>query len=306
MTFLIRRLVGAAFVIFAATTMVFLILHWLPGDPAVLVAGDDAPAATIAHVRAQLGSDQPLWHQYGSYLGHLARGDLGTSFSTQEPVAARIRAQILATVELTAFSMLIAITLGILLGVISAVDRGGWVDNTIQSLLLFFSSMPSFWLGIVLILIFSVALRWLPAIGNGSVAQLILPASCLGLASSGRLARMVRNSVLDVLDEPFVNAVRAKGLTEPAVLYRHVLRNALIPVITFFGVLTGELLSSTVVVETLFARQGLGRLIYEAIGVKDIPMVQGAVLVAAVFYVLINLVVDLSYGAIDSRIRSQG
>lgn len=306
MAFVIRRLVGAAFVVFAATTMVFLILHWLPGDPAVLVAGDDAPAATIEHVRAQLGSDQPLASQYVAYLGHLARGDLGVSFSTQEPVAARIRAQILATVELTAFSLLIAVVLGLLLGVISAVDRGGWIDHGVQSLLLFFSSMPSFWLGIVLILIFSVGLRWLPAIGNGSFAQLILPASCLGLASAGRLARMVRNSVLDVLDEPFVNALRGKGLTEQAVLYRHVLRNALIPVITLLGVITGELLSSTVVVETLFARQGLGRLIYEAVGVKDIPMVQGAVLVAAIFYVLINLVVDLSYGSIDSRIRSQG
>jgi peptide/nickel transport system permease protein len=198
----------------------------------------------------------------------------------------------------------VAIISGVLLGVISAVNRGRWIDHVIQSMTLFFTSMPSFWLGIILILIFSVTLQWLPAIGNGSFAQLILPAACLGFVASGSLTRMVRNSMLDVLGEQFVTTLRAKGLLEPSVLYRHVLRNALIPAITLLGILVGELLSGSVVVETLFARQGVGRTLVEAIGVKDIPVVQGAILFASIFFVMINTLVDISYTWIDPRIRN--
>ena len=169
--------------------------------------------------------------------------------------------------------------------------------------MLTFTSMPSFWLGILLMLIFSVHLHWLPSIGNGSFAQLILPAACLGLQASGQLARMVRNNVLDVLDEPFVTTLRGKGLLEHAVLYRHVLRSALIPAITLLSIIVGELLSGGVVVETLFARQGIGRLISGAVGIKDIPVIQGTVLLAAIVFILINLLVDLSYGWIDRRVR---
>ncbi len=303
MSYLVRRLAGAALVIFGSITMVFCILYWLPGDPAVLIAGDDATAATIQQVREQLGTDRPPWQQYAGYLSGLAHGNLGISFTTREPVFGRLWAQVPPTLALTLLACALATIVGIALGVAAAVHKDRWLDHAVQTVTLFFTAMPSFWLGIVLIMIFSVGLRWLPAIGNGSVKQLVLPVACLGLIASGKLTRMVRNSVLDVLDEPFVTTLRAKGLREARVLYRHVLRNALIPVVTLLGILIGELMSGAVVTETLFARQGVGRILVEAVGLKDIPVVQGVVLFASVFYVLINLLVDLSYAWIDQRVQ---
>lgn len=299
-----RRIGGALFVIAGTVTLVFLILHWLPGDPAALVAGDTATAETIANIRAQLGTDRPLWSQYVAYIAGLLHGDLGTSFATREPVLGRLWAQVPTTMVLTLFSSAVALAAGVALGVVAAVHRDKWQDRTIQFVLLFLTSLPSFFLGILLILVFSVTLRWLPAIGNGSWRQLVLPVVCLGLITSGRLMRMVRSGVLDVLEEPFVMTLRGKGLRERQVLFTHVLRNALIPVVTVLGVLVGELLSGTVVVETLFARQGIGRMLVDALNVKDIPVVQGAVLLASIFFVLINMMVDLSYGWIDRRVRS--
>jgi peptide/nickel transport system permease protein len=304
MRFVLRRVAGAAFVIAGTITLVFLVLHWLPGDPAALIAGDSATAETVANIRAQLGTDQPLWNQYIGYVGGLAHGDLGTSFATREPVLGRLWAQVPATMMLTLFASGVALVAGLLLGVLSAVNRGKLLDRAIQTVMLFLTSMPSFWLGILLILVFSVTLRWLPAIGNGSWQQLVLPVACLGMITSGRLMRMVRSSVIDVLDEPFVTTLRGKGLRERQVLFTHVLRNALIPVVTLLGILVGELLSGTVVVETLFARQGIGRMLVDALSVKDIPVVQGTVLLASIFFVLINMLVDLSYGLIDRRVRA--
>ena len=299
-----RRIGGALFVIAGTVTLVFLILHWLPGDPAALVAGDTATAETIANIRAQLGTDRPLWSQYVAYIAGLLHGDLGTSFATREPVLSRLWAQAPTTMVLTLFSSAVALAAGVALGVVAAVHRDKWQDRTIQFVMLFLTSLPSFFLGILLILVFSVTLRWLPAIGNGSWRQLVLPVVCLGLITSGRLMRMVRSGVLDVLEEPFVMTLRGKGLRERQVLFTHVLRNALIPVVTVLGVLVGELLSGTVVVETLFARQGIGRMLVDALNVKDIPVVQGAVLLASMFFVLINMMVDMSYGWIDRRVRS--
>lgn len=306
MGFLARRLAGSVLVVFGTVTLVFLILHWLPGDPAVLIAGDGATEETITRIRAHLGTDRPLWAQYADYLGGLASGDLGTSFATREPVALRLFDQFPATFALTAMASLLAIILGVTLGVTAAVNRNRLLDQAIQWVMLFLTAMPSFWLGILLILAFSVTLQWLPAIGNGSFAQLILPMSCLGLIAGGRLMRMVRGSVLDVLDEPFVTTLRAKGLKERQVLFGHVLRNALIPVVTLFGIIVGELLSGAVVVETLFARQGVGRMVVDAVNVKDIPVLQGAVLLVSVLFVAINLLVDLSYSLIDRRLRVGG
>jgi peptide/nickel transport system permease protein len=302
--FVLKRVGGAAFVIAGTITLVFLVLHWLPGDPAALIAGDSATAETVANIRAQLGTDRPLWNQYFIYIAGLAHGDLGTSFATREPVLGRLWAQVPATMMLTLFASGVALVAGLLLGVVSAVNRGKLLDRAIQTVMLFLTSMPSFWLGILLILVFSVTLRWLPAIGNGSWQQLVLPVACLGMITSGRLMRMVRSSVIDVLDEPFVTTLRGKGLRERQVLFTHVLRNALIPVVTLLGILVGELLSGTVVVETLFARQGIGRMLVDALSVKDIPVVQGTVLLASIFFVLINMLVDLSYGLIDRRVRS--
>jgi ABC-type dipeptide/oligopeptide/nickel transport system permease component len=303
-SYFIRRLLAACVTILGALTVVFLILYWLPGDPAALIAGDDATPDTIEQLRIRLGTDKSFLDQYISYLVHLGHADIGISFSTGEPVLHRLTAQIPATLELTFTAFALAMALGVIFGLAAAVNRGKWLDHAIQTSLLFLLSMPSFWLGILLILIFSVFLKWLPAVGSGSFSQLILPVACLALVNTPKLARMVRNSVIDVLDEPFVMTLRGKGLKERQVLTHHVLRNALIPAATLLGILVGELISSAVVVETLFARQGIGRLLVEAVGVKDIPMMMGVTLFASTVYILINVLVDCSYSWIDPRIQS--
>ncbi len=302
--YVLRRLVGAVAGIFGAATLVFLILYWLPGDPAALIAGDDASPAMVANIQAKLGTNAPLWQQYITYIGHLAHGDLGTSFTTNEKVVHRLAGQLVASLQLTFCAALIAVLAGVVFGVIAGVNHDRWADHLIQIVTMFLTSMPPFWFGLLLVMIFSVTLRWLPAIGSGSLRQLILPALCLSAFLSAALTNMVRNSVIDVLEEPFVTTLRGKGLLERSVLYRHVLRNALIPVVTMLGLLVGELLSSAIVVETVFARQGLGRLMVEALGVKDIPMLMGVTLFASTFLILANLLVDLSYAWIDPRVRA--
>jgi ABC-type dipeptide/oligopeptide/nickel transport system permease component len=302
--FVLQRLAGAVFVIFGAITLVFLVLHWLPGDPAAMIAGDSATAETIANIRDQIGTGRSLSAQYVAYLSGLAHGDLGVSFATHLQVARMLAAQFPPTLALSSLAAVVAITFGVLLGVVSAVNHGNPIDRAIQYVLLFLTSMPSFWLGILLILLFSVTLRWLPAIGNGSWRQLVLPVACLGMITSGRLMRIVRSSMLTTLQEPYITTLRAKGLREHQVLFQHALRNALIPAATVLGILVGELLSGTVVVETLFARQGIGRMLVDSLGVKDFPVIQGTVLLASVIFVLINTLVDLSYRWIDPRVRT--
>jgi peptide/nickel transport system permease protein len=301
MSYILQRLGHAVFVIFGAITLVFLVLYWLPGDPAMLVAGDGSSPQTIADIRAQLGTDKPLWNQYVMYLWHLAHGDLGTSFSTNEPVLSKILAQAPPSLELTLATSLFAILVGVALGILSAVRQGRITDRLIQTATLAVTAMPVFWVGMLLILLFSVKLRLLPALGNGSLKQLILPTLALGFNAAGQLQRMVRSSVIEVLHEPFLNTLRGAGLRERAILWRHVLRNALIPIVTFLGTIMGALLAGVVVIESLFARQGLGRLVVDALASKDIPVLQGVVLFAALFYVLFNLLIDLSYGWIDRR-----
>jgi len=303
MTFVLKRLMSSISVVFGAVTLVFVVLYMLPGDPAALVAGDGASDATIAQIQAQLGTNRPLPVQYGDYLWRLLHCNFGTSFATNEPVINRIWAQLPPTLELTLFGCLTAMILGITLGVVSAVSHGRWPDRMIQTLVLFLTSMPTFWTGILLILMFSVFLRWFPPMGQGSLRQLVLPTACLGLGVTGHIERLVRSGVIDVLQEPFVNTLRGKGLKELPILFRHVLRSALIPVITQLGMIIGQLISGVVVIETLFARQGLGRLLVDALSVRDIPVLQGVVLYISVFYVLINFLIDLSYVWIDRRTR---
>ncbi|MFT7773786.1 ABC transporter permease [Roseateles sp.] len=300
---IVERLLASLAVVFGAITLVFLLLNWLPGDPAELVAGDDAPAEVLERVRQQLGVDKPLAQRYVDYLAALARGDLGQSFVTREPVLQRLTKQLPATLQLTLAACAVAMVLGVSLGVLSARHAGRWPDHAIQAVALTVYSMPGFWLGILLILVFSVALGWLPVIGNSSAAM-VLPVLALGLVVSVPILRMVRDGMLDALQQPFVTTLRAKGLRESRIFNVHVLRNALIPTMTLLGVVGGELLSGAVVIETLFARQGLGRVTAEAIAQKDIPVVQGAILLAAMFFVLVNLLVDLSYTWIDPRVRT--
>jgi peptide/nickel transport system permease protein len=299
----LHRIVASLGVIFGAVTLVFLILHWLPGDPAQLVAGADASEDTVARVREQLGTAQPLGLQYLHYLAALAHGDLGESYVTHEPVLAKLAAQLPATLTLTLSACSLAVVLGVVFGVLAARRAGGWVDQAIQWGALALHAMPGFWLGILLILVFSVFLRWLPVIGDSPLA-LVLPVVSLGLVVAVPIMRMVRDGMLEGLHEPYVTTLRAKGLSEGRIFYVHVLRNALIPAVTLLGVSLGELISSAVVIETLYARRGIGRAVVEALTQKDIPVVQGVILLAAVAFVVINLLVDLSYTLIDPRVRN--
>ncbi|SDE28470.1 peptide/nickel transport system permease protein [Paenibacillus sp. UNCCL117] len=304
--YMVKRLIASIPVILGSLTLVFLIIHWLPGDPAEMLAGDDAATDRVEYLRKEFGLDRPLWEQYVTYLWNSVRGDFGLSFANSQPVLERLLEQLPATLNLAIVSTLFAVALGVALGILSAVYRNRVLDYIIRVTTLFGVSMPKFWLGILLILIFSVHLQWLPAIGNGSFKQLILPSLALGLTGAGMLARMVRNSVLEVIGEPFVLTLRAKGLSERGVLYKHVLRNALLPSITIIGLLFAGMLEGAVVTETVFSRQGLGKMVVDAINQKDIPVIQASILIIGVFNVVTNLLVDLSYSYVDPRIRRSG
>jgi ABC-type dipeptide/oligopeptide/nickel transport system permease component len=304
--YILNRLIVSIPVILGSLTLVFLIIHWLPGDPAQMIAGEDASPERIAYLRNQFGLDQPLWQQYAVYLWKSIRGDFGHSFANSQPVIDRLLAQLPATLSLALLSTIFAIIVGFILGVLSAVYQNRVLDYVVRVISLLGVSMPKFWLGILLILVFSVHLQLLPAIGNGSFKQLILPSFALGVTGAGMLTRMVRNSVLEVIHEPFVLTLRAKGLSEKIVLYKHVLRNALLPAVTILGLLVGEMLSGAVVTETVFSRQGLGKLVVDAINQKDIPVIQAAILITGLFNILVNLMVDVSYSYVDPRVRKSG
>jgi ABC-type dipeptide/oligopeptide/nickel transport system permease component len=303
---ILARMFASALVVFGAVTLIFLILHWLPGDVAELIASDGASEAIVAQVRQQLGTDRPLLEQYGEYLSGLLHGDLGNSFVTKEPVIERLSAQFPASLALASWSAVVGLVLGVFLGVLSARMRGSWLDQALQVVSVGASSVPSFWTGMLAILLFSVVLGWLPVIGGDGPLAMVMPVGCLGTLLGTHLSRLVRDGMLETLYEPFVTTLRAKGLTERRVFYVHVLRNVMIVAVTYLSVLFGELLAGLAVIETLFARQGIGRLAVEAIGQKDVPVVQGAILLISLCYVLINLIVDLCYALIDPRVAVRG
>jgi ABC-type dipeptide/oligopeptide/nickel transport system permease component len=299
-----QRLAVAITVLWGVATLVFVILRLLPGDPAALMLSEaGASAEAIAQLRADLGLDKPLIIQYGQYLANLAQGDLGTSLFAHRPVAKVIAEQLPSTIGLALAAMLIASILGAALGILAAVKAGTWIDSAATALAVTGVSVPIFWSGLLLIWLFSLRLGWLPATGQGGLDHLILPALVLGLASSGAIARLVRASLLEVLDQDFIRTARAKGLREGIVLTRHALKNALIPVVTIIGLQFGFLLGGTVVTETVFSRQGIGRLLVNSILWKDLPVVQGVVLLAGLVYTLVNVAVDVAYGFLDPRIR---
>ncbi|MEW9702694.1 ABC transporter permease [Paenibacillus sp. SI8] len=304
--YILNRLFVSIPVILGSLTLVFLIIHWLPGDPAQMIAGDDAAPDRVEFLRKQFGLDRPLWQQYLAYLWDSVQGDFGHSFANSQPVLDRLIDQLPATLSLALMSTIFAILVGFILGVLSAVYQNRVLDYIVRIISLLGVSMPKFWLGILLILVFSVHFQLLPAIGNGSFKQLILPSFALGVTGAGMLTRMVRNSVLEVIHEQFVLTLRAKGLSERVVLYKHVLRNALLPAVTILGLLVGEMLSGAVVTETVFSRQGLGKLVVDAINQKDIPVIQAAILITGLFNILVNLMVDVSYSYVDPRVRKSG
>jgi ABC-type dipeptide/oligopeptide/nickel transport system permease component len=299
-----QRLLVTIPTIFAVTVLIFLMLQLVPGDPAEVFLGEkQSSPELLEQVRHDMGLDRPLYVQYFSYIGDVLRGDLGTSLFNNQPVTEQILVALPYTLELALTALLISTVLGVSLGVISALRHNTWVDSLSMGMALVGVSMPVFWLGLMLIFFFSVQLQWFPPMGQGGLDRLVLPAFALGLLSSATLARLVRSSMLEVMSEDYVRTARAKGLRERGVVVRHALRNALIPAITVLGLQFGALLSGAVLTETIFARVGLGRMYVESILNKDITMVQGLTLMIAIFMMVTNILVDLSYAVLDPRIR---
>jgi ABC-type dipeptide/oligopeptide/nickel transport system permease component len=291
-------------VLVGISIVTFLMLHLVPGDPVLLFAGDKPMSEEqAAMIRHQLGLDRPLAVQYEEYAGRLLRGDLGRALRSQRPVLDSILEVLPATVQLTLAALAIATAIGLALGVAAALAHRTWLDTAAMGVAILGVSMPVFYSSLLLLLCFSFTLGWLPATGEGGLDHLILPATALALVSSAVLARLVRSGMLGVLRQDYIVTARAKGLSRAIVVRRHALRNALIPVITMLGLQLGALLGGAVVTETIFSRPGLGRLAVDAILNRDFPLVQGTVLVAGVVYVLVNLLVDIAYAAVDPRIH---
>lgn len=300
--YIARRLLQTIIVLWGVSFIAFGVM-FLAGDPASAMVGEDWTREQIAEFRRQMGFDQPWYVQYGRFLSRAARGDLGVSLRQRQPNLGLVLERMPATLELAAAAMFLSIVLALPAGVISAAKRNSWLDNAASLAALFGQSMPAFWLGIMLILIVGVGLRWTPVAGRGGLEHLILPALTLSAYPIARNARMMRSSVLEVLGQAYVTTARSKGLREIVVLTRHAVRNALIPVVTLIGLEFGALLGGAVITESIFAWPGVGRLTVQAIYGRDIPLVQAAVIVLAAIFVLINLVVDLCYVVLDPRIR---
>ena len=298
------KLLLAILSIFGSLVLVFSILYVLPGDPVLsLVDPTTVTPEAIENLRKELGLDKPFHEQFLAYLGGVLTFDLGVSRVTGEAVFDKIIEQLPATLLLTACSMMFSIVFGVTLGVLSAIYRNKVLDVLIRFIALFGISMPTFWSGILFILFFGVQLNWLPIMGSEGWKSLILPSISLGLIGAGFIIRMVRNSMIDVLKDPYILTLRAKGLHEKRIMFVHVLKNALIPAITIIGLNVGDLLAGTVVIETVFSRQGIGRLISDALAMKDLYVIQGVILFSAIVYVIMNMLVDVSYSLIDPRIR---
>ena len=299
----LRRLALTVPTILAAATLVFALLHLVPGDPVDVMLGESAQAADREALRRALGLDRPLPMQYAAFLRGLATADLGRSLVTGAPVAELLTARFPATAELTAAALAVAVALSFPLGLAAAARPGTWVDRGSVGFALLGVSMPSFWLGPMLIILFAIDLRWLPVSGRGTWAHLVLPALTLGLGMAAILTRMTRASVLDCLAEDYVRTARAKGVGRGAILLRHALRNALAPVVTILGLQFGALLAGTVITETIFAWPGLGRLLIDAINQRDYPVAQGCILAIAASFVAANALADLVNLWLDPRTR---
>ncbi len=289
-------------VIIGVTIVVFLIMQMVPGDPAQILAGEGASKQAIEDLRHEYGLDRPLHIQYFDYMQGVLQGDLGLSLKSSQPVYDEIMSRLPITVELAFYSTLITVVLGVIAGIVSAVRPNSVSDMSVMVVALLGISFPSFFLGLLLMYVFSVELQWLPVAGWDSVKHMILPAFALGASGAAIVARMTRSSMLEVVRQDYIRTAKAKGLNAYLIIYKHALRNALIPVITVVGLQFGALLGGTVLIESVFAINGLGRLIVESIRMRDLPMVQGGVLVASLVFVIVNLLVDVLYKFFNRRI----
>jgi glutathione transport system permease protein len=301
--FVAKRLLEIIPILFLVTILIFLFVHLIPGDPARLVAGTDATIEDVEVVRKELGLDKPLHIQYFTYMGNLLQGDFGTSLKTKRPVIEEIGSRFMPTFWLTLWSMVWAVIVGLLIGVISATKRNKWQDYLGMFGAVSGLSLPSFWLGLMLIQLFAVTLGWLPTGGLDSWKSYILPAFTLGTGVAAVIARFTRSSLMDVLKEDYIRTGRSKGLTERDIVWGHGLRNAMIPVVTMTGLQFGFLLGGSVVIETVFSWPGLGKLLIDSVSYRDYPIIQTEMLLFALEFILINLVVDLLYGILNPQIR---
>ncbi len=301
--YLARRLVLTIPVLLGVATLVFALIHLVPGDPVQSMLGDTASPEEVVRLRHTLGLDRPLLVQYQAFLTGLVRGDLGSSIRYGTPVTREIGDRLFRTMQLAVAAMIVAILFAIPLGIAAAVFRGTFIDHSAMTLALLGISMPNFWLGPLLAILFAVKLGWLPVAGTGTIWHLVLPAVTLGAALSAILARMTRASLLEELRELYVVAARARGLSRLRAIVRHAFRNSLIPVVTIIGLQFGAVLTGTIITETIFAWPGVGRLLIQAISFRDYPLVQGCILFISLTYVLMNLLTDLTYGVLDPRIR---
>lgn len=311
-TYVVKRVLLAIPTVLGALTLVFFALHLMPGDPARIMLGEWVTPEALEALRHQLGLDRPLYEQYFSFLGQYLRGDFGRSLTTQRVIIGEILQRMPHTLVLAVAGMSLAVVIGLPVGVLAAVYHGRFWDRLIMGAALLGFATPGFWLGILLILVFSVKLAWLPAVGTPSfdnlgamLRHLIMPAIALSARPMALIARLTRSTMLGVIREDFVRTARAKGLSERVVMYRHVLRNALIAVVTIIGLNFGTLLGGAVLIETVFARPGLGKLTVDAILARDFPTVQATTFLVAVLFVIINLLTDLVYAYIDPRVKYQ-
>jgi ABC-type dipeptide/oligopeptide/nickel transport system permease component len=301
--YLIRRLAFSLTAMFGVITIVFILLH-VSGDPASVLVTQDATRQDMERIRQAYGLDRPLSVQYARFMERVARGDLGYSYRQGVPVTELITEHIGATFELALASLALAIVLGVALGTAAAVRRGSGVDTVAMTAALFGTSMPSFWLGLLLIIIFGVNLGWLPVSGYGGLDHLVMPAFVLGGFYAAQVSRLTRTSLLEVLAQDYIRTGRAKGLRARVVLFKHALRNAALPVLTVLGLSFGQMLGGAIIVESIFAWPGMGRLAVQAVLGRDFPVVQGVAIVGSAVFLAVNLTVDLVYGWVDPRLRS--
>ena len=303
MTYFVRRVFGMVPVLLIAWSVVFVVLEIIPGDPVnLMLAGRPASEEVRERERARLGLDRPVHERYVTFLWRAAQGDLGESFRTRQPVTEMILEQLRPTLELAAGGFIVGVVLGVTLGVIAGVRPNSWLDTSSMFVALLGVSLPSFWTGMLLIFVFGTTLRWVPIVGDGLPA-LILPSITVGLFLSGGLARLIRASILEVMNQDYIRTARAKGLAHWVIVFKHAMRNAMIPPVTLLGVQFGLLITGAVITESVFARPGLGQLLLISVLNKDIPLVQALVVYATGIYIVLNLAVDLLYGVIDPRIK---
>jgi peptide/nickel transport system permease protein len=302
--YIVRRLLQMIPITLGILTLVFSLIHLIPGDPAAAIAGEGARPEDILEVRKALGLDQPLWTQYVSYLGHIAHGDFGRSFRTNDLVSHEILTRYPATIELACGAMFIALLVAFPLGMLSAIYRNSWVDNVARFFALIGVSMPSFWFGPLLIIAFAIKVNWFPVSGREEgLKSLVLPSLTMGLALAAILTRMIRVSVAEELNQLYVTTAIAKGVTRAKAIFRHALKNAMIPVITVLALQFGSLLTGAIITEQIFSWPGLGRLLIQSINTRDYPQVQASILVIALTYIMVNFISDLLYAVVDPRIK---